>query len=67
MNIWSNFNPMIYYCQNGDVTPSMRIEDVWAEGYSGQGITIAIVDDGLEYTHPDLANNYVRMKKLFFN
>ena len=31
----------------------------WSEGYGGNGVTIAIVDDGVEYFHPDLQDNYV--------
>ena len=41
-----------------DVTheASLNIKDVWDE-YRGQGIKIAIVDDGIDYDHPDLAAN----------
>jgi subtilisin family serine protease len=28
-------------------------------GYTGKNITTAIMDDGVDYTHPDLMNNYV--------
>ncbi|MEQ1749911.1 MAG: S8 family serine peptidase [Prosthecobacter sp.] len=34
----------------------IQVKDVWDQ-YQGQGIRIAIVDDGLELTHPDLAAN----------
>lgn len=27
--------------------------------FTGKGIRVAIIDDGLEYTHDDLKNNYV--------
>jgi subtilisin family serine protease len=30
----------------------------WAMGVNGSGSVICIVDDGIEYTHPDLADNY---------
>jgi|GEM_PF-1718051 len=33
----------------------LNVEGAWALGYSGQGIKIGIVDDGLELRHPDLA------------
>ncbi|NIU17184.1 MAG: hypothetical protein GWN76_25065, partial [candidate division Zixibacteria bacterium] len=30
---------------------------VWAQGDSGQGIIVANIDTGTDWTHPDLANN----------
>lgn len=31
---------------------------VWADDILGTGVVIGIVDDGLQYTHPDLNDNY---------
>lgn len=31
------------------------VYDVWEKGYTGQGVTIAIADTGLDITHPELA------------
>ncbi|KAL6047874.1 hypothetical protein QOT17_021381 [Balamuthia mandrillaris] len=31
----------------------INIEEAWDAGYTGTGITVSIVDDGLEWTHPD--------------
>ena len=31
-------------------------------GYTGKNITTAIMDDGVDYTHPDLKDNYVNLK-----
>ncbi|MGJ8695785.1 MAG: S8 family serine peptidase [Verrucomicrobiaceae bacterium] len=43
--------------QNGGVAGiDANLESVW-DFYKGAGIRIAIVDDGLEVTHPDLAAN----------
>lgn len=45
--------------QNG-ATPGMdiRVTNVW-ETYTGQGVVIAVVDSGVEMTHPDLTNNLI--------
>ncbi|XP_063426103.1 neuroendocrine convertase 2-like [Mytilus trossulus] len=48
--------PILWYL-NGDVSPSIKIDKAWAAGYSGKGITIAVLDDGLQTDHPDLAAN----------
>jgi subtilisin len=29
----------------------------WAQGFTGQGVTIAVIDSGIDYNHPDLAGN----------
>ncbi|MBE9177887.1 S8 family serine peptidase [Oculatella sp. LEGE 06141] len=31
--------------------------EVWAQGYTGQGIVVAVIDSGIDYTHPDLQSN----------
>lgn len=36
----------------------IRVTNVWAQGYFGEGIIIGIVDDGVQYSHPDLSPNY---------
>jgi len=36
----------------------IHIAGAWEMGYSGRGVRIAIVDDGYQYTHPDLAVGY---------
>ena len=38
----------------------MGVETAWDAGYTGTGINIAIVDDGLEQGHSDLNDNVVR-------
>jgi subtilisin-like proprotein convertase family protein len=35
-----------------------RVQAAWSAGWTGAGVTIGIVDDGLQNTHPDLAPNY---------
>ena len=36
----------------------MNVEAAWDLGYSGKGVTVTILDDGVEWNHPDLADNY---------
>ena len=35
----------------------INVEPVWAEGINGEGVNIAVVDDGMYYAHEDLAAN----------
>lgn len=37
----------------------MNVQEAWAEGITGNGVVVTILDDGLEKDHPDLSNNYV--------
>jgi len=35
----------------------IRAPEVWNEGYRGQGVVVAVVDEGVDLNHPDLAAN----------
>ena len=35
----------------------INVEPVWAEGITGEGINIALVDDGMHFNHEDLREN----------
>lgn len=37
----------------------MNVEPVWKRGYTGKGVVVSILDDGIQPNHPDLAFNYV--------
>ena len=37
---------------------SMNIQGAWDKGVSGRGVTVTILDDGIEKDHPDLVENY---------
>jgi subtilisin-like proprotein convertase family protein len=63
--------PSQWHLQNtgqGGGTPGedARVTGVWNE-YRGTGVLIGIVDDGLEYTHPDLSARYVAAASFDFN
>lgn len=38
---------------------SANLPGAWAQGYTGQGVTVGILEGGWQYSHPDLAANYV--------
>ncbi|QUW24031.1 S8 family serine peptidase [Sporosarcina sp. Marseille-Q4063] len=39
-------------------TSFLGIEPLWAEGYEGQGIKVAVLDTGIDADHPDFAGIY---------
>ena len=51
----------------GTPDEDVHIESVWDDGLSGEGIVIGIVDDGLQYDHPDLIDNYLSALSYDFN
>ena len=53
-------NDPLYGCQwhlNNSNGEDINVEAVWAEGILGEGVNIAVVDDGMDYTHADLRDN----------
>lgn len=46
------FNISIWYFK------LLNITGAWDQGYSGRGVTVTVLDDGIEFTHPDLDFNY---------
>ncbi len=39
--------------------PTLNVQPVYDSGLTGRGVTVSILDDGIEHTHSDLAANYV--------
>ena len=52
---------------HGENGYSVQADKVWADGYTGRGVTIAIVDDGLQINHPDLSANVDRTNSYDYN
>ena len=48
--------------QKADIGPGlirhMNVTGAWAQGYTGRGIVVTILDDGVEKDHPDLKHNF---------
>nr|XP_018916303.1 PREDICTED: neuroendocrine convertase 2 [Bemisia tabaci] len=42
----------------GKVKLDLNVEAAWAQGVTGRNVTTAIMDDGVDYMHADLKNNY---------
>ncbi|XP_071515734.1 furin-like protease kpc-1 isoform X2 [Panulirus ornatus] len=49
--------PQMWYLNRG-ASLDMNVQAAWAEGVTGKGVVVTILDDGLEKDHPDLIKNY---------
>uniref|UniRef100_A0A8C4NFQ3 Furin n=1 Tax=Eptatretus burgeri TaxID=7764 RepID=A0A8C4NFQ3_EPTBU len=44
--------------QKSHVESHLNVPSAWDQGYTGRGVVVSILDDGIEKAHPDLAPNY---------
>lgn len=51
---------MFFILQNGGAKDGldMNVAPAWQKGYTGKGVVVSILDDGIQTNHPDLAQNY---------
>lgn len=59
------FNPSVPQ-QDTRITPSLpkldlHVIPVWQKGFTGKGVVITVLDDGLEWNHTDIYANYVSL------
>lgn len=52
------FDYQWHLVNNKDIGSDLNVTGVWEEGITGKGIIISFIDDGLEYEHPDLKDNF---------
>lgn len=62
-----NFNDVLYRRQwnlindgqmNLQPYNDMNVKEAWLKGYTGDGVNIVIIDDGLDHEHPDIQSKY---------
>lgn len=51
-----NWRKWQWYLSNTAV--SMNVRSAWHAGYTGKGVLVAVVDDGVRIDHPDLRKNF---------
>ncbi|TRY70805.1 hypothetical protein TCAL_01234 [Tigriopus californicus] len=59
--------PSMWFLNRGGESMDMNVEDAWEQGYSGKGVKVTILDDGIEVSHPDLKDNYDPKASIDFN
>ena len=48
--------PQMWYLNRGQKL-DMNVQEAWKLGATGKGISVTILDDGIERSHPDLVAN----------
>ena len=50
----------MWYLNRGDRL-DMNVQGAWLEGVTGKGVSITILDDGVERSHPDLQATFMKI------
>lgn len=57
--VWDVFWSLPLFSQYNPSRQDLQVKEAWAQGFTGRGVVITILDDGIEKDHPDLVQNYV--------
>uniref|UniRef100_A0A671Q2M4 Furin-1-like n=1 Tax=Sinocyclocheilus anshuiensis TaxID=1608454 RepID=A0A671Q2M4_9TELE len=49
---------LLFSIQYNEDHRDLNVKDAWKQGFTGQGVVVSILDDGIEKKHPDLIQNY---------
>ncbi|XP_056372621.1 proprotein convertase subtilisin/kexin type 4 isoform X2 [Hyla sarda] len=52
---------------NKDISQDLNVLSAWRHGFTGHGVVVTILDDGIEKDHPDLEENYDPFASYDFN
>ncbi|KAJ3510244.1 hypothetical protein NMY22_g16029 [Coprinellus aureogranulatus] len=67
-NIEDPYFPQQWHLANDDYPEHMmNVTGLWAEGITGKGVLSGLIDDGLDYTSEDLAENFNEKNSYDFN
>ncbi|TKS81358.1 Proprotein convertase subtilisin/kexin type 7 [Collichthys lucidus] len=50
--------PKQWHLHNGEKGMDINVTGVWERNITGRGVTVVVVDDGVEHTHQDIQPNY---------
>ncbi|GAA55207.1 furin-1 [Clonorchis sinensis] len=61
--------PQMWYIIRHDLNQGydMNVQEAWLLGYSGKGVVVTIMDDGVDHNHTDLKKNYDPQASYDFN
>ena len=50
---------VIFVLKHRDDGPTHNVIEVWKKNFNGQGVVVAVVDEGFNPNHPEIKDNYV--------